>query len=117
MLALLGVIAPLIGPFSGPSPAALAGSLSADLGAEYDSNANRALSDGSLGEYPQAGPLLRVLGTGLLRYAEGRQRLNLQLIAGGKLFLLPEVWDQSIGVVQLNWADGTTSGYAIWNRQ
>lgn len=22
-----------------------------------------------------------------------------------------------IGVVQLNWADGTTSGYAIWNRQ
>lgn len=106
MLALLGVIAPLIGSLAGPLPAALAGSVTADLGLEYDTNANRALPDGSLGELPRSGPLARLLGSGTLRYAEGRQRLNLQLIAGGKLFLLPEVWDQSIGVLQLNYEHG-----------
>ncbi len=106
MLALLGAIFPLIGPLAGPLPAAVAGAVTADLGVEYDSNANRALADGSLGELPRSGPLVRLLASGTLRYAEGRQRLNLQLISGGKLYLLPEVWDQSIGVVQLNYEHG-----------
>ncbi len=111
MLALLGVIAPLIGPLMGPCPAAVAGVFTADVGAEYDSNANRALADGSLdGVLPQAGPLVRLLGSGSLKYAGERQRLSLQLLSGGKLFLLPNVWDQSIGVVQLNYEHGAQLG-------
>jgi hypothetical protein len=102
MLALVGVLIPLLAP----CPAALTGTLVTDAGVEYDSNANRALADGSLGELPQAGPLVRALASGSLKYAGDRQRLSLQVAAGGKVFLLPNVADQTIGVVQLSYDHG-----------
>ena len=106
MLALFGVM-----PLLALLPGALAGSVTTDAGVEYDSNANRALSDGSLGAYPEAGPLVRALVSGTLRYTGERQRLNLQLVAGGKLFLTRNVWDQSIGVVQLSYEHGAQLGH------
>lgn len=77
-----------------PAPCALQGTLGVDAGAEYDSNANR--GDASL-----HAPLLRLRLLGGLRHAAGRHRLRLDLDAGGKLFLLPAAFDQTVGVVQL----------------
>lgn len=89
-------------------PLALGGSVSADAGVEYDSNANRAPSDGSLGTEvtPRGGPLLRALTSGQLAYAQDRQRLRLQLQAGGKLFLTPNLQDQDVAVIATTYEHG-----------
>jgi hypothetical protein len=86
---------------SAKAPLALAGAIAAESGVEYDSNANRAPSDGSLGpeEMPRGGPLLRGLMNSQLHYAGGRQRLRLQLQAGGKQFLTPALQDQNVSVI------------------
>jgi hypothetical protein len=79
----------------------VSGSVTAESGVEYDSNANRAQIDDAAmtAEPPRGGPLLRGLSSGQLSYAGGKQRLRLQLQAGGKLFLLPSLQDQNIGVI------------------
>ena len=79
----------------------LLGSVQVNTGIEYDSNANRAPSDGSLGidEVPRGGPLFRGLLRGELAYLGTRQLMRLQLQAGGKIFLLPTLQDQNVGVV------------------
>lgn len=89
-------------------PLALGGAVNADAGVEYDSNANRAPSDGSLGPdvTPRGGPLVRALANGQLAYGGERQRLRLQLQAGGKLFLLPSLQDQNVGVVAATYEHG-----------
>ena len=81
-------------------PLGLAGAISAEAGVEYDSNANRALSDSSLDPdaAPRGGPLFRGLSSSQLSYSGGRQRLRLQLQAGGKQFLVPSLRDQSVSV-------------------
>jgi hypothetical protein len=86
-------------------PLGLSGSVGADAGLEYDSNANRAPSDGSLGpdELPRGGPLLRELISSQLNYQGSGQLLHLQLQTGGKLFLTPDVQDQNVGVISANY--------------
>ncbi len=87
------------------SPLDLAGAMRAELGLEYDSNANRAPSDGGPGldAIPRGGPLLRGLFTGQIQYAGKKQRLRGQIQVGGKLFLLPSVQDQNVGVISANY--------------
>lgn len=104
MSLLSGIAAILLGA----CPAALRGTVAADAGVEYDSNANRA-EEGSL-IAPQASPLARFSGMGQLDEASGRHRLRLQLTAGGKIFFLPGARDQDIGVVQLGYEEGAQLG-------
>lgn len=87
--------------FHAATPPVLAGAIAAESGVEYDSNANRGPSDGSLGpdEAPRGGPLLRGLLNSQLQYASASQRLRLQLQAGGKQFLLPGLQDQNVSVI------------------
>ena len=78
-------------------PSSLAGGINADTGIEYDSNANRVTERGDTPV--RSGPLLRGTLGGQLGYARGRQRLRAQLQVGGKVFLLPSLQDQNVGVV------------------
>ncbi|MBL9007371.1 MAG: hypothetical protein JNJ46_24145 [Myxococcales bacterium] len=78
-------------------PSSLVAGVNADAGVEYDSNANR-VSPGT-DTSVRGGPLLRgTMGT-QLGYAGGRQRLRAQLQIGGKVFLLPTLQDQNVGVI------------------
>lgn len=113
-------LAGLLLAVSAVSPALAAGprgALTADTGAEYDSNANRMplgelpLPDGTKLE-PRGGPLVRAMASGTLLYAGPRQRLRLTLSAGGKIFLLPSLKDQHTGVVQLSYEHGAQLGRA-----
>lgn len=94
--------------FHTATPPALVGAIAAEAGVEYDSNANRGPSDGSLGpdEMPRSGPLFRGLVNNQLQYASGAQRLRLQLQAGGKQFLLPGLQDQNVGVLAATYDHG-----------
>jgi hypothetical protein len=87
--------------FHAATPHAMAGAIAAEAGLEYDSNANRGPSDGSLGpdETPRGGPLLRGLLNSQLQYVSPTQGLRMQLQAGGKQFLLPGLQDQNISVI------------------
>lgn len=92
-----------------PARAAVRGQVTADAGAEYDSNVRRASDDNgsSTGEVVAGAPLLRALASGVLQYAGTKQRLRLSLAAGGKIFFLPSAQDQNVGVVQLGYEHGT----------
>jgi hypothetical protein len=99
--------------FAALQPAALRGTITADTGVEYDSNASRIAVEPpqpppapQQALQPRAGPLLRALASGSLAYAGPRQRLRLQLSAGGKIYLLPTLQDQDVGVVQLGYEHG-----------
>lgn len=99
-------------------PAALRGTVTADAGLEYDSNASRIAiyppppnpPADQVVLLPRAGPLLRAMASGTLGYAGPRQRLRLQLSLGGKVFLLPSLEDQNVGVVQLGYEHGAQLG-------
>lgn len=100
---------------SAAGAAGLRGAVTADAGAEYDSNANRMplgeppLQDGTKLE-PRGGPLVRAMASGTLLYVGPRQRLRLLLSAGGKIFLLPKLQDQHTGVLQLAYEHGAQLG-------
>ena len=104
MILLPGIAAVLLGV----CPAALRGTVAADAGVEYDSNANRAEAGAPVS--PQASPLVRFSGSGQLDETRGRHRLRLQLTAGGKIFFLPGAQDQDVGVVQLGYEEGAQLG-------
>ena len=96
--------ASLVGLVAAAVPSSLAAGVNADAGIEYDSNANR-ISPG--GDTPvRSGPLLRGTVGGQLGYGRGRQRLRAQLQVGGKVFLLPSLQDQNVGVILGNYEHG-----------
>jgi hypothetical protein len=101
---LSGIAAVLLGV----CPSALRGTVAAETGVEYDSNANRAEAGGQVPQ--QASPLVRFSGSGQIDEASGRHRLRLQLTAGGKIFFLPAAQDQNVGVVQLGYEEGAQLG-------
>jgi hypothetical protein len=78
-------------------PSSLVGGVNADAGVEYDSNAGRVSPGGDVAV--RGGPLLRGTLGAQLGYARGRQRLRGQLQIGGKVFLLPSLQDQNVGVL------------------
>ncbi len=80
-------------------PLALAGVVNADAGVEYDSNASRISPSSASDLLVRGGPLLRGTAGGQLQYAGGRQRLRAQLQVGGKVFLVPTLQDQDVGVL------------------
>lgn len=78
-------------------PSSLAAGVNADAGIEYDSNASRVSPGGDTAV--RSGPLLRGTMGAQLGYGRGRQRLRAQLQVGGKVFLLPSLQDQDVGVL------------------
>jgi hypothetical protein len=90
------------------APAAVAGAVQVDAGAEYDSNASRVDGVGTLPV--RGGPLLRVLLHGQIGYQRARQRVVGQLQLGGKLFFLPSLQDQNVGVLQASYDHSATLG-------
>lgn len=87
------------------APLALDGSLVAETGPEFDSNANRALPTDAV-----ASPLWRLQLGGRLRHSTARHRLRLSLDVGGKLFALPAARGQDVGVLALSFEDGGPLG-------
>lgn len=110
MLSAFGTAAWLLFSAS-PVALALAGGVSADAGIEYDSNASRVGQDATpdpttgLGGV-RSGPLLRSILGGQLGYSSATQRLRLSLQAGGKVFLLPTLQDQNVGVILASYDHG-----------
>lgn len=113
------MIAPLSAlALSVAAPLALDGTVTAETGAEYDSNANRAVAyaappapmNGAAPPTPVGSPLWRLQVGGRLRHAAGRHRLRLSLDLGGKVFFLREARSQDIGVVMLGVEEGGALG-------
>lgn len=88
------------------APLSLAGVVNADAGVEYDSNGSRISPSPASDLVVRGGPLFRGTAGGQLAYAGERQRLRAQLQVGGKVFLLPNLQDQNVGVVLASYEHG-----------
>lgn len=93
-------------------PMALSGAVSAEVGPEYDSNANRADQGRADADPVQGSFLLRAQASGQLQYQRGRHGLRVQLSLGGKQFFAssPAVQDQNVGVIQLGYEEAVQLG-------
>ena len=74
------------------------------LGAEYDSNANRAevVADAVAPDTPTGSFLLRTTGQGRLTWRRDLSLLSLSAGFGGKVFFNPDVADQDVLIGQLS---------------